>query len=59
MRQAETYNTVEECPAWARPTVQKLVNKGYLEGNADGDLDMSYDFMRLLVINDRAGVYGE
>ena len=59
MRQAETYNTVEECPAWARPTVQKLVNKGYLEGNADGDLDMSYDFMRVLVINDRAGVYGE
>lgn len=59
MRQAETYNTVEECPAWARPTVQKLVNKGYLEGNADGDLDMSYDFMRMLVINDRAGVYGE
>lgn len=59
MRQAETYNTVEECPAWARPTVQKLVNKGYLEGNSDGDLDMSYDFMRVLVINDRAGVYGE
>lgn len=59
MRQAETYNTVEECPAWARPTVQKLVNKGYLEGNADGDLDMSYDFVRVLVINDRAGVYGE
>lgn len=59
MRQAETYNTVEECPAWARPTVQKLVNKGYLEGSADGDLDMSYDFMRMLVINDRAGVYGK
>ena len=59
MQQAEIYDTVEECPAWARDTVQKLVNKGYLEGNADGDLDMSYDFMRMLVINDRAGVYGK
>ena len=59
MQQAEIYDTVEECPAWARDTVQKLVNKGFLEGNTDGKLDMSYDFMRTLVINDRAGVYGK
>ena len=59
MQQAEIYDTVEECPAWARDTVQKLVNKGFLEGNTDGKLDMSYDFMRMLVVCDRAHLFGD
>lgn len=50
------YNTVEECPGWAKDTIQKLVDKGYLNGNGTG-LDLSYDMVRLLVINDRAGLY--
>lgn len=48
------YNTVAECPAWSRETVQKLVDKGYLGGNGQG-LDLSLDMVRLLVILDRAG----
>ena len=48
------YNTVEECPDWARETVQKLVNRGYLNGTGEG-LDLSADMVRLLVIQDRAG----
>lgn len=48
------YNTVAECPAWARETVQKLVNKGYLDGTGQG-LDLSHDMVRTLVILDRAG----
>lgn len=52
------YNTVEECPGWARETIQKLIDKGYLGGNGQG-LDLSHDMVRVLVINDRAGVYGE
>lgn len=59
MQQAEIYDTVEECPAWARDTVQKLVNNGFLEGNTDGKLDMSYDFMRMLVVCDRAHLFGD
>lgn len=59
MQQAEIYDTVEECPAWAKPTVQKLVNKGFLEGITDGKLDMSYDFMRTLVVCDRAHLFGD
>ena len=55
----DIYDTVEECPAWARDTVQKLVNKGFLEGNTDGKLDMSYDFMRTLVVCDRAHLFGD
>lgn len=59
MQQAEIYDTVEECPNWAKPTVQKLINKGFLEGNTDGKLDMSYDFMRTLVVCDRAHLFGD
>lgn len=58
MQAAETYDTIEECPAWAKPTIEKLVNKGYLNGSGDG-LSLSYDLMRVLVINDRAGLYGD
>lgn len=50
------YNTVEECPAWARETVQKLVNREYLSGTGEG-LDLSADMVRLLVILDRAGAF--
>ena len=50
------YNTVSECPAWARETVQKLVDKKYLDGTGKG-LDLSADMVRLLVILDRAGAF--
>ena len=48
------YNTVDECPSWARETIQKLVDKKYLDGTGKG-LDLSYDMVRTLVILDRAG----
>lgn len=50
------YNTLAECPEWAKATIQKLMNKGYLNGDGSG-LDLSYDMVRLLVIQDRAGVF--
>ena len=50
------YNTVSECPDWARETVQKLVDKEYLNGTGEG-LDLSADMVRLLVILDRAGAF--
>ena len=48
------YNTVAECPDWAQETVQKLVDREYLNGTGEG-LDLSADMVRLLVILDRAG----
>lgn len=58
----ERFNTVSQCPSWARDTVQKLVDKGYLGGSGEKDsqgcptdLDLSLDMLRLLVIQDRAG----
>ena len=54
------YNYIDEnMPDWAKPTIQKLVNKGYLKGDEEGNLGLTEDLLRVLVINDRAGIYGE
>ncbi len=59
------YNTLNELPKWARETVQKLCDRGIVKGksgncDADGypvDLDLTEDMARMLVWNDRAGLY--
>ena len=50
------YATIEECPTWAQPTLQKLVDKKMLQGDGAG-FNLSMDMIRILVINDRAGIY--
>ena len=52
------YNTVAECPDWARETVQKLIDKSYLGGDGQS-LDLSRDMVRILVIQDRAGSFDQ
>lgn len=47
-----------DVPLWAKPTVQKLLRKGYMHGTGSGKLDLTYDMMRILVILDRAGNFG-
>ena len=49
-------NTLEEMPDWAKPTIKKLVSKGFLAGTDQG-LDLSLDMVRMFVIHDRAGCY--
>ena len=52
------YNYIDQnMPEWARETVQKLVDKGYLKGNAQGELGLTDEMLKLFVINDRAGLY--
>ena len=51
------YNWTEEVPDWARPTVQKLLDKGYLKGNEKGELELTYSMLKMFVVNDRAGLY--
>ena len=51
------YHYTADIPDWGRATVQKLLDKGYLTGKAPDDLDLSDDMIRLLVVNDRAGMY--
>lgn len=54
------YNYIDEnMPEWARPTIQKLVDKGFLKGNDNGELGLTDDMLRMFVVNDRAGLYGE
>lgn len=55
---AKVYNRVQDCPAWAQNTVQRLVNKGFLQGDENGKLGLTEELMRVLVINDRAHLYG-
>lgn len=50
------YDTIEEVPDWGKATVRKLMDKKLLEGEGDG-LGLTYDLLRVLVINDRAGLY--
>ena len=51
------YDNVDDLPVWATPTVEKLIDKEYLKGTDNG-LDLSQDMVRMLVILDRAGVFG-
>ena len=52
------YNYVDDnMPEWARPTVQKMMDKGFLKGDENGCLSLTDELLRVFVINDRAGVY--
>lgn len=54
------YNYVDEnMPEWAVPTITKLIRKGYLLGNENGELGLTNEILRMLVVNDRTGIYGE
>ena len=53
------YKYYDDMPDWAQPTISKLVKKGYLKGEGGGVLNLTEDSLKLLVINDRAGLYGE
>lgn len=51
------YNTIDDVPDWGKDTVQKLVDKGFLQGDGTG-LNIDETMLRILVINDRTGLYG-
>ena len=49
----------DNMPDWAKPTITKLMKKGFLKGDENGKLGLDDNMLRMLVINDRAGIYGE
>lgn len=51
------YKKPADLPAWARPTVDKLIAHGSIKPEADGAVNISQDMARVLVINDREGLY--
>ena len=57
---APQYQYIDDyMPGWARPTVKKLYDKGFIKGDNGGKLNLTYADLRMFVINDRAGIYGE
>jgi len=53
------FKTMEDVPQWAKTAVQKLVDCGALQGEATGELNLSMDLTRTLVILDRLGILPE
>ena len=51
------YKTLEDIPAWGKSTIEKLINKNALKGDENGNLNISNDLLRTLVIHDRLGLY--
>ena len=47
----------DNMPSWAKPTIQKLMDKGILQGDDKGRLGLTMDAIRIFVANDRAGLY--
>lgn len=51
------YHRLEEVPEFGRPTIAKLVEKGWLLGIDADDLGIGTDMLRILTILDRAGAF--
>lgn len=52
------YNYMDDnMPEWAKPTIQKLMDKGYLNGTGDNELGLTMEMIRLLVVVDNAGAF--
>lgn len=50
------YQTINDVPEWARGTIEKLMKEGALAGDGNGNINVSEDFCRTMVVLDRKGV---
>lgn len=50
---ATRYNTVAELPAWAQEETQKLIDRGALKGDENGNLDVTMDMLRTMIVCQR------
>ena len=48
----KVYNTIDEMPSWAQPTMKKLLKNKYITS-----LGFTEEALRIFVVNDRAGLY--
>ena len=56
MRRFQSIEEIKKDAPWAVDTIQKLITRGIIKGSG-GNLDLSEDMLRMLVFQDRAGVY--
>ena len=47
------YNTIEEVPSWAQEETQKLIDRGALLGDEHGNLDVTMDMLRTMIVCQR------
>lgn len=47
------YNKIEEMPKWAQPEIKELVDASALRGDENGNLNLTEDMIRTLIINKR------
>ena len=56
-KQEKIYHYTVDIPEYARPTIQKLLDKGIFKGASASDLNLPESMMRVFVIMDRAGLF--
>lgn len=49
----ERYHKLEDVPEWAQSAIKALMDAGALKGDDTGDIDLSKDMMRTLIISKR------
>ena len=57
-KQCAVYDYMDDnMPSWAKPTIQKLMDRDIVQGDDKGRLGLTMDVIRIFVANDRAGLY--
>ena len=56
--QNTAYRNLADVPAWGAPVMRKLLDRKAINDGKPIGIDVSYDLLRQLVINDRMGLYG-
>lgn len=51
------YKTLNDVPSWAKPTIKKLMDRKTIAGDGSGNINLSEDMVRVLVILDREGLF--
>lgn len=51
------YDKASQVPAWGKATIEKLVKLDLLKGDEKGNLDLSYDMLRMYVSLDRKKIF--
>ena len=47
------YATIDDVPSWAREETQRLIDRGALAGTGGGELDLSRDMLRTMIVCQR------
>lgn len=53
----QMYRTILDCPKWSQIPIQKAINAKILQGNDNGEINLSDDMVRIIVMLDRLGLF--